>query len=64
MARIVRLEFNGVNEDDYAYYKPEGERTTGASVLINKTFRNRCLKRLRPEGTRAVLIVFEEGEEY
>lgn len=64
MARIVRLEFGWIDEKDYIYYKPtRGGNAKWGSMILNKEFQNHCLPKFKPKGTRAMLVLFAEGED-
>ncbi len=63
MARIVRLEHKWTDSRGYLYYKPLRRSAEWASAILNKEFRNQCLRGVKPKGSWALLIVFEEGEE-
>ena len=64
MATVVQLEFGWVNSKrGYICYKPKRDGAEWATLTLNKEFRNQCLHEFKPKGTRAMLVLFEEGEE-
>ena len=66
MARVVRLEGDEIDSNRFARYKPAPGSGDGGSVYVSKMIWQEFLTEQdpNPRGTRALLILFEEGEEH
>ena len=64
MAKIIRLAFKERNPQEWLSYKLEGDNSQmGPGILINRRLDIEQLRGLKPEGTRALLIIYEKNEE-
>ena len=64
MAKIVRLKFKERNPEGWLSYKLEGDNLQmGPGILINRRLDIEQLQGLEPEGTQALLIIYEKNEE-